>query len=100
MLVTKEKLWLICKSSDKNLKKNLKSEYCSVRSDFDRLNRKLKRRYQLEQQYSLNEKLINPRAFWKIIEIGMANVRQSKVPIECYDNDGSIIYDTNDVLDK
>ena len=30
----------------------------------------------------------------------MANVRQSKVPMECYDNDGNIIYDTNKVLEK
>ena len=30
----------------------------------------------------------------------MANVRQSNIPMECYDNDGNILHDTNEVLEQ
>ena len=72
-----EKDWKRCES---NAKRRLRAIFVQRRNDFDKLNRRIKRRYQAEQQdklYSLNTQ--NSREFWKLIgKLGIANERKSK----------------------
>ena len=50
-------MWLKSTGSNSQ-KKALKESYCSERKSFDRLNRKYKRKYLIEKQNSLEEKLM------------------------------------------
>ena len=71
---------------------------------FDKQNRKCKRNFQLNEQSRLEAKLLNndnPKEFWKKIgEIGMANDRKLKIPLEVYDENGHITNDRSEVFDK
>ncbi|KAK6191131.1 hypothetical protein SNE40_002872 [Patella caerulea] len=101
----KEKAWLRCKhnSAERQL---FKREYCDSRRDFDKLHRKYKRRYQLQKQQDLTDKLMNPgfkhtHDFWKAFgKIGTVNDRKLSLPLEVIDDNGTIISDLNDVLNK
>ena len=97
-----EKLWL---ANKRGVNKNkLKQEYCLIRKQFDKLNRKCKRRFQLEQQQLLQDRLENrdnPRDFWaKIGRLGLANDRRTLIPWEVKDENGCITTDKDYVLSK
>ena len=97
-----EKTWLHYTGAKRN-KRNLKEAYCIERKTFDKLNRKCKRRYQLQQQQNLEEKMnnINQRDFWKSIEkIGISNDRKRAIPLAVVDNNGSVTNDKMDILNK
>ena len=63
---------------------------------------KAKRKFQLDEQKRLGEKLLNsdnPTEFWrKIGEIGMANERKPKIPLEVTDDDGNLLTNKTDVI--
>ena len=97
-----EKLWL---ANKRGVNKNkLKQEYCLIRKQFDKLNSKCKRRFQLEQQQLLQDRLENrdnPRDFWaKIGKLGLANDRRTVIPWEVKDENGCITTDKDYVLSK
>ena len=73
-----EKEWL--KSKSTRDRKRYKNDYDCKRKHFDKCVQKAKRKFQLDEQKRLGEKLLNsdnPKEFWrKIGEIGMANERK------------------------
>ena len=80
-----EQKWLKFKGST-GVRNKLREEYCSVRDQFDKINRRAKRAFQLQEQKSLHDRLYdveNPRDFWtQIGRIGMSNERKTSIPIE------------------
>ena len=97
-----EKSWLNSKSlHDKRRNKN---DFNCKRKSFDKCVRKAKPKFQLEQQKQLSEKLLNcdnPKEFWrKIGEIGMANDRKPNIPLEAIDDDGNLLTDKMEVIEK
>ena len=65
---------------------------------------KAKRKFQLDEQKRLSEKLLNtdnPKEFWRRIgEIGMANERKPQIPLEVIDDAGNLLTNKKDVIDK
>jgi len=97
-----EKAWLRFKGPNCR-KRTLKDVYCFERKTFDKLNRKYKRKYQVQQQQKLEDKLnsANRRDFWKSIgKIGIGIDRKRTIPLEVVDNDGNVTMDKKAVLDK
>ena len=96
-----EKLWLSCNGARK---RHLKEMYCAHRKVFNRILRKSKRRFQLNEQNKLHDYLNdyeNPREFWKAIgKIGLSNERKQNIPFEVITNDGTVSNDKADVLEK
>lgn len=91
------------------LKCKIASEKCnydfqSVRKAFDKLNRKTKRNFQLNEQERLENSLTgknNPRDFWRQIGlICMLNYRKPRIPMEVLDENGNLVTDRDKVLDK
>jgi hypothetical protein len=77
-----ERMWLKTTGSNSQ-KRTLKESYCSERKSFDRLNRKYKRKYLIEKQNSLEEKLMasNQKEFWKSIgKLGISSERNQSIP--------------------
>ncbi|CAC5403219.1 unnamed protein product [Mytilus coruscus] len=97
-----EKKWLKFKGPPH--KKNLlKENYCTERKVFDKLNRTFKRKYQIQKENELHEKLksTNKREFWKSIgKLGIANERKNQIPWEVVDSDGKINTGEKIVLNK
>ena len=99
----KEHRWLKCPSNDCTLSKKLKHEFCLERKKFDKLHRKYKRQFQNKQVIDLQHKLDKPnsRDFWRDIgKIGIGNDRKPVIPLEVIDDSGTVIRDTQLVLDK
>ncbi|VDI00507.1 Hypothetical predicted protein [Mytilus galloprovincialis] len=97
-----EKKWLKFKGPP-HKKKLLKENYCTERKIFDKINRKFKRKYQIQKENELHEKLksTNKREFWKSIgKLGIANERKNQIPWEVVDSDGNINTDEKIVLNK
>ncbi|VDI38103.1 Hypothetical predicted protein [Mytilus galloprovincialis] len=95
-----EKIWLRF-TGHSSKKRTLKEDYCHKRKTFDRLNRKYKRQYQLQQQQTLEDKLsnMNQKDFWKSIgKIGIANERKRAIPLAVVDNCGNVTNDKSNVL--
>ncbi|VDH99281.1 Hypothetical predicted protein [Mytilus galloprovincialis] len=95
-----EKIWLRF-TGHSSKKRTLKEDYCHNRKTFDRLNRKYKRQYQLQQQQTLEDKLsnMNQKDFWKSIgKIGIANERKRAIPLAVVDNCGNVTNDKSNVL--
>ena len=97
-----EKAYLNSKSlHDKRRNKN---DFNCKRKSFDKCVRKAKRKFQLEQQKRLSEKLLscdNPKEFWrKIGEIGTANDRKPNIPLEAIDDDGNLLTNKMHVIEK
>jgi hypothetical protein len=95
-----EKMWLKSTGSNSQ-KKTLKESYCSERKSFHRLNRKYKRKYLIEKQNSLEEKLMasNQKDFWKSIgKLGISIERNQSIPWSVIDNEGTVQTDKNVVL--
>ncbi|CAG2193413.1 unnamed protein product [Mytilus edulis] len=94
-----ERQWKRCKSIGKS---KLRTRFIQSRKDFDKLNRKAKRNYQLEQQnklQKLGEK--NSSEFWKSIgKLGLANDRKSRQTFQIRSETGEIISDIDSVLEK
>ena len=66
-----------------------------------RLNRKYKRKYLIEKQNSLEEKLMasNQKDFWKSIgKLGISIERNQSIPWSVIDNEGTVQTDKNVVL--
>ncbi|CAG2200431.1 unnamed protein product [Mytilus edulis] len=94
-----ERQWKRCKSIGKS---KLRTRFMQSRKDFDKLNRKAKRNYQLEQQNKL-QKLgeQNSSEFWKSIgKLGLANDRKSRQTFQIRSETGEIISDIDSVLEK
>ncbi|CAC5383691.1 unnamed protein product [Mytilus coruscus] len=97
-----EKKWLKFKGPP-HKKKLLKENYCTERNIFDKINRKFKRKYQIQKENELHEKLksTNKREFWKSIgKLGIANERKIQIPWEVVDSDGNINTGEKIVLKK
>ena len=95
-----EKMWLKSTGSNSQ-KKTHKESYCSQRKSFDRLNRKYKRKYLIEKQNSLEEKLMasNQKDLWKSIgKLGISIERNQSIPWSVIDNEGTVQTDKNVVL--
>ncbi|CAG2195952.1 unnamed protein product [Mytilus edulis] len=94
-----ERQWKRCKSIGKS---KLRTRFMQSRKDFDKLNRKAKRNYQLEQQNKL-QKLgeQNSSEFWKSIgKLGLANDRKSRQTFQIRSETGEITSDIDSVLEK
>ena len=96
-----EKKWLKCKGQSR-YKRKLKSEFIDARKQFDRINRKYKRKYAKEEQRKLKQKLNSfNKDFWKSIgRTGIANERKAGVPWAVVDENGNIKTDKDCVLNK
>ncbi|VDI16798.1 Hypothetical predicted protein [Mytilus galloprovincialis] len=73
-----EKRWLKWQGSN-SVKKKYKTEFCDARKNFDRINRKYKRKYAKDEQYKLEQKLesFNKDEFWRSIgKTGIVNERK------------------------
>ncbi|XP_046584407.1 uncharacterized protein LOC124291463 [Haliotis rubra] len=94
-----EREWLRSKAGV-CVKARLKQKYCDERRKFDRLNRKLKQQHQKQKQFNLLDKLNQADAdFWKIIgNLGIANERKQKLPMEVKLEDGTVVSDVHSVL--
>ena len=81
-----------------------KSEYVGKRKQFDKCVQQAKRKFQLDEQKRLSEKLLNtdnPKEFWRRIgDIGMANERKPKIPLEVIDDAGNMLINKKEVIDK
>ncbi|XP_033730266.1 uncharacterized protein LOC117319595, partial [Pecten maximus] len=102
-VATKERAWLRCIDTNKSQKRRLKQLFCTERKEFDKLHRKVKRQFQAKQVNDLHDILEQPnsRDFWKDIgNIGIANHRTSHIPLFVKDDDGNIISNTHDVLER
>ena len=98
-----EKRWLKFKGSTASRNK-LRAEYCSLRHEFDKMNRRAKRAHQSHEQQKLYDKLYNtenPRDFWtQIGKIGISNDRKTSIPFEVIANDNTVKTDYSSVLGK
>ncbi|MES9883911.1 MAG: reverse transcriptase family protein, partial [Sedimenticola sp.] len=98
-----EKVWLSCKTPG-IARRRLKETYSNTRKVFDKVNRKYKRKYQLQKQTDIHDKLIDSsktREFWKDIgRLGMANERPNRIPCEVIDVNGEVITDKDRVLNR
>jgi hypothetical protein len=90
------------KRCESNAKRRLRAIFVQRRKDFDKLNRKIKRRYQAEKQdklHSLNAQ--NSREFWKSIgKLGITNERKSKHTYQVRSETGDIDSDIDSVLER
>ncbi|CAC5401696.1 unnamed protein product [Mytilus coruscus] len=97
-----ERKWLKHSGSNSE-KRKLKDSYCTERKQFDRMNRKFKRRYQNNERQKLEDKLYssNQRDFWRSIgKVGICNERKSCIPNSVVNEDGTIETDKVNVLDR
>ena len=98
-----EKRWLKFKGSTASRNK-LRAEYCSLRHEFDKMNRRAKRAYQSHEQQNLYDKLYNtenPREFWtQIGKIGISNDRKTSIPFEVIADDNTVKTDYSSVMGK
>ncbi|CAC5376665.1 unnamed protein product [Mytilus coruscus] len=97
-----ERKWLKHSGSNSE-KRKLKDSYCTERKQFDRMNRKFKRRYQNNERQKLEDKLYssNQRDFWRSIgKVGICNERKSCIPNAVVNEDGTIETDKVNVLDR
>lgn len=97
----KERDWLKCNGNAATRRK-LKSVYLQERKQFDRLNRKAKRQYQLKEQSKLlalhSEN--RSRELWREIgKLGMANDRTARIPMTVKDSNGDVVSEVDEVLD-
>ena len=87
-----EKSWLSCKLAFDM--KRLREEHCFKRREFNKLLRRAKRRYQIQQQQKMHDELHdteNPRSFWKDIgKLGLARERKSCIPMEIINHNNQI----------
>ena len=81
-----------------------KNDYACKRKHFDKCVKKAKRKFQLDEQKRLGEKPLNsdnPKECWrKIGEIGMANERKQKIPLEVIDDDGNLLTNKTEVINR
>ncbi|CAC5390279.1 unnamed protein product [Mytilus coruscus] len=97
-----ERKWLKHSGSNSE-KRKLKDSYCTERKQFDRMNRKFKRRYQNNERQKLEDKLYssNQRDFWRSIgKVRICNERKSCIPNAVVNEDGMIETDKVNVLDR
>ena len=97
---TAEKCWLKC--SNGNRKYVLKSTFVHNRKLFDREVQRAKRLYWYTMQSDLlNECKVDSQQFWKSIgKIGVNTSSNSSIPMEVYNDDGTISTDFNVILNK
>ena len=94
-----EREWQKCTT---RCKKDLRHVFAEKRKNFDRYSQRAKRQY----WYSSQEQLLDvqhgdPREFWKRIgKIGVGSERQKSIPMEVMADDGTVIKDTDTVLNK
>ncbi|VDI73299.1 Hypothetical predicted protein [Mytilus galloprovincialis] len=84
-----ERKWLKHSGSNSE-KRKLKDCYCTERKQFDRMNRKFKRRYQNNERQKLEDKLYSR----------ICNERKSCIPSAVVNEDGTIETDKVNVLDR
>ena len=105
-----QRLWDNVRNSERDWKKSksrvkgrLYSVFLSTRREFDRVNRKHKRKYQLSQQERLQNlgAQHNTRDFWKHIgKLGLVNDRKKDHVYSIRDEDENVTSDMHKVLDK
>ena len=94
--------WLRC---DPNCftKRRLKERYCLERRNFDRMNRRFKRQFQISKQNELSDLCVNnseSRNFWKYIgKLGIGYDRRNMIPWETIEYD-EVVSDKERVLRK
>ena len=97
---SKERSWLRS-NGNQSEKRKLRDAYNQERKHFDKLNRRIKRRYQMSEQTKLQKMYDDKdtRNFWKYIgRIGLQNDRKPEIPMEVVDVDGNVSVDTADIL--
>ncbi|CAC5394459.1 unnamed protein product [Mytilus coruscus] len=79
----------------------MKDRYCNERKTFDKLNRKFKRKFNIQKERDLQEQLNSncKRDFWRSIgKLGVANERTENIPWEIVNPDGTVNTDRDAVL--
>lgn len=97
-----EKVWLKHTGSGAE-KRRLRTLYVAERRQFEKMNKKAKKHYQLsEQQRLLNLQCEhNTRDFWKEIgKLGIHNERKMGIPMEVVDASGNVSNDTGLVISR
>ena len=97
----KKQLWLSFKGSGHRQSK-LKHEYHTTHKAFDKKAKKIKRRYQREEQLHLLDLCqLNPTLFWKKIKsLQIAKNRKSYIPTEIKPINVDIINNKDAVLEE
>ena len=97
-----ERFWLQCNSTNAE-KRRLRKIYVTEKRQFEKMNKKAKRTYQLEEQQRLLalHTSHHTRDFWREIgKIGIQNERKGRIPMEVVDSDGNVSSDTETVISK
>ncbi|MES9881007.1 MAG: reverse transcriptase family protein [Sedimenticola sp.] len=100
IVCAKEKSWLRANAPQK---RPLREQFYSARKEFDKMNRKAKRAYQLSEQTRIGDlgDSTDSRSFWKEIgKIGIQNDRKRDIPMEVIDQDGNVSNDVDVVLSR
>jgi len=95
-----ERKWLASNSTSE--KRVLKSDYVFKHKRFGRAVQRSKRKYWYNLQVKLSDEAeSNSSDFWKSIgKIGVGHTKKQSIPMEVNGENGSILNDTNVVLDK
>ena len=98
----KEREWLKSEGAQ-NVRNRLKQSFCTERREFNRLLRKVKRQHQKRQQDDILNRLDSndSRDFWRYIgKIGIANDRQTSIPMEVIDDAGNLHTNLSEVMSE
>ena len=99
---TFERNWLRCNGSCAE-KRRLRALYVTERRQFEKLNKKAKKRYQMAEQSRLLDLKNghNTRECWREIgKLGIQNERKTGIPMEIIDSNGRISTHTDDVMNR
>jgi hypothetical protein len=95
-LCRKERLYLKAHGSDRN---RIKHEFKAAQKLFDKTYRRTERRFHKEKLTELeNLSTDDPNKFWKCIK-NLGPKKKNEIPMEVYDENGDIVYETHRVLD-
>ena len=77
------------------------SKFKDKQNVFDRMLKRKKRNYQRSQYLKIEEvNSSDPTSFWEYIKKLGPSKKTSKIPFECFSDDGTLIYDVDKVLEK
>ena len=99
---TAERNWLRCNGTNAE-KRRRRGIYITEKRQFEKMNKKAKRAYQLGEQQRLLELHTshNTRDFWREIgKIGIQNERKGRIPMEVVDSDGNLSSNTETVISR
>ena len=97
-----ERNWLRCDGTNAE-KRRRRGIYITEKRQFEKMNKKAKRAYQLGEQQRLLDLHTshNTRDFWREIgKIGIQNERKGRIPMEVVDSDGNLSSNTETVISR